>query len=292
MPKAENKHTRRRLAGAWLSSLISISLVLLLVGAAALLVINSSEVSRRFKDQIKLSVVLSDSLSDEEAEAFGTALSSVKGVSGTELISRERGREEMSEMLGGEFLDIFEDAVIPVSYDVTLSPEYVAKDSVLLVKEAIEALPEVDSVNYDASFVEAALRNVGYVAMVLAVVIALLLFISFVLIGNTVRVNVFARRFTIHTMKTVGATKSFIRRPFVWRAVLQGSLAALISFGCLLALAWLVRRDVPALSFAFELRPVLLAGGVMLVSGILICVVSTVLSVNRLLSLPKDQLYY
>ncbi|MBP5690303.1 MAG: permease-like cell division protein FtsX [Bacteroidales bacterium] len=292
MPQNQKGHTRRRLAGAWLSSLVSISLVLLLVGLCSLVLLGSSSITGHFKDQVKLTVMLSDRLTDEDAESFGPRLSAVRGVEGVTYISRAQGREEMGQMLGEGFMDIFEDAVIPVSYDLSLSREYVSKDSVALVRADLEAMEGVDSVEYDEGLVEAALSNVRKLTITIGIVIVLLLFISLVLIGNTVRVNVFARRFTIHTMKLVGATRGFIRRPFVWRAVLQGAVAAAIAFAILLVIVSFVRTDVPVLAEILGRKQLILAGGIMLVSGIALTTLSTWLSVTRLLSLPKDQLYY
>ena len=126
----------------------------------------------------------------------------------------------------------------------------------------------------------------------LAVFIALLLFISFVLIGNTIRLNVFSKRFTIHTMKLVGATKSFIRGPFLVQAVFQGLFSALIATILLLGVLFFVRNEFRQLFEIFSLDLLLWVIGIIVASGVLICVVSTYIVVGRLVSLSKDQLYY
>jgi cell division transport system permease protein len=128
--------------------------------------------------------------------------------------------------------------------------------------------------------------------MILGVFIALLLFISFVLINNTVRLNVFARRFTIHTMKLVGATKSFIRAPFLLQSAFQGVFAAFLAIIVLLGLMFLMRSSFAQLFEIFRMELLLLVMGIVLVSGLAICLISTYFVVNKLISLHKDELYY
>ena len=127
--------------------------------------------------------------------------------------------------------------------------------------------------------------------MVLGVFIALLLFISFVLINNTVRLNVFSRRFTIHTMKLVGATKSFIRAPFLVQAVFQGLFSALLAIVMLVGILFFVRNEFEQLFEVFRLDLLLMVMGVVVLAGIVICVVSTTFVVGHLVSLSKDELY-
>jgi cell division transport system permease protein len=128
--------------------------------------------------------------------------------------------------------------------------------------------------------------------MVLGVFIALLLFISFVLINNTVRLSVFARRFTIHTMKLVGATRSFIRAPFLLQSAFQGVFAAFLAIIVLLGLMFLMRSSFAQLFEIFRMELLLLVMGIVLVSGLAICLISTYFVVNKLISLHKDELYY
>ena len=144
-------------------------------------------------------------------------------------MSREQGAKEMTDLLGEDFLNVFEAAPIPVSVDVTLKADYVSSDSLEVVKNEIMKSPLVDEVVYQQFLVDKLNTNLRKISMVLGVFIVLLLFISFVLINNTVRLNVFSRRFTIHTMRLVGATKSFIRAPFMVQAVFQGLFSALLA---------------------------------------------------------------
>lgn len=292
MSKAENKIMRRRLRSAYLSTVLSISLVLLLVGVASLLLVNARSVSDYFKQNLKISVLMKPEVSDSQTLEYQVILDSLRYVHSTEFISKAQGTAEMEAMLGEGFLEIFEASPIPASIDVSLKADYVSSDSLAKVKEVILRSPLVDEVEYQQSLIDALNENIQKISLVLGVLILLLMFISFVLINNTVRLNVFARRFTIHTMKLVGATRSFIRGPFVAQAVFQGLFSAFIAIAVLVGLLFVVREEFLQLFELFQLRLLLLVMGIVTVIGVLICVVSTYFVVNKLVAAGKDELYY
>ena len=291
MASGENRLIRRRLAGAWLSTVISISLVLLLVGVAGLLVANARSVSDYFKENMQVSVLMKQEGGDDEAMEYVSDLDAKPFIKSTTFVSREQGAKEMTDLLGEDFLNVFEAAPIPVSVDVTLKADYVSSDSLEVVKNEIMKSPLVDEVVYQQSLVDKLNTNLRKISMVLGVFIVLLLFISFVLINNTVRLNVFSRRFTIHTMRLVGATKSFIRAPFLVQAVFQGLFSALLATLMLVGILFFVRSEFAQLFEVFRLDMLLIVIGVEILAGVLICVVSTALVVGRLVSLSKDELY-
>ena len=291
MASGENRLIRRRLAGAWLSTVISISLVLLLVGVAGLLVANARSVSDYFKENMQVSVLMKQEVGDDEAMEYVSDLDAKPFIKSTTFVSREQGAKEMTDLLGEDFLNVFEAAPIPVSVDVTLKADYVSSDSLEVVKNEIMKSPLVDEVVYQQSLVDKLNTNLRKISMVLGVFIVLLLFMSFVLINNTVRLNVFSRRFTIHTMRLVGATKSFIRAPFLVQAVFQGLFSALLATLMLVGILFFVRSEFAQLFEVFRLDMLLIVIGVEILAGVLICVVSTALVVGRLVSLSKDELY-
>ena len=287
-----NKIMRRRLANAYLSSVISISLVLLLVGMASMLLVNAKSVSDYFKENMQVSVMMKQNVSEDTALSFKSRLDKERYIKSSVFVSKEQGRREMADMLGDDFLDVFETSPIPVSIDVTLDAEYVSADSLEMVRTEIAKSSLVDEVVYQRSLVDALNANLSRISVILGVFIALLLFISFVLINNTVRLNVFARRFTIHTMKLVGATKAFIRAPFLVQSAFQGVFAAMISIVVLVGMLFFVKSEFEQLFEVFRLELLLLVVGIVLVSGLVICVVSTYFVVGKLVSLKKDELYY
>ena len=291
MQNLSNRLVRRRLFGAWVSTVISISLVLLLVGVASILLLNARSVSDYFKENLQVSVLMKQDVTEEQALAYQSSLSGMPGVKATTFISREQGVEEMAQMLGRDFLDVFSTAPVPVSIDVNLEAAYVSPDSLEVVKTALSASPLVDEVVYQTSLVEALNANLQKIGLVLGVLILLLLFISFVLIGNMVRLNVFSRRFTIHTMQLVGATRGFIRAPFIGQSALQGLFASLVAILLLVGGLFILRKEFVQLFEIFRLDTLLATMGIVVVSGVLICVVSTWIVVGRLVRFDRDQLY-
>ena len=283
---------RRRLANAYLSSVISISLVLLLVGVASLLLVNARGVSDYFKENMQVSVIMKQNVSEEDAMVYRAGLDKARFIRSSVFISREQGERELVEQLGEDFLDIFETSPIPISIDVTLDADYVSADSLEVVKSEISASPLVEEVVYQKSLVDALNANLSRISMIIGVFVALLLFISYVLINNTVRLNVFARRFTIHTMKLVGATRSFIRAPFLVQSAFQGLFAAFIAIIALVVMLYFMRSEFEQLFEIFRLDLLLTVMGIVVVSGLAICMVSTWFVVNKLVSLNKDELYY
>lgn len=279
------------MAFAWISMLISITLVLVLVGIATLLLVNARSISDYFRENVAVSVVLKTDVPDSVAVAYEKALAAEQFVNETSLISREQGTAEMSALLGEDFLDAFGETPIPVSIDLTLKPEYVVKDSLDRIKAGIEESPLVDEVVYQASLVEALNANLNKVSLILAVFTALLLFVSFVLISNTMRLSVFSRRFTVHTMKQVGATKGFIRRPFMGQAAVLGIVASLLACLVLAGGLFLLREKFYQIFSVFEKTNLIITAAAIVAAGLIICTFSTFISTNRLLSLSKDELY-
>ena len=291
MSQKSNRMIRRRLVSSWISTVISIALVLLLVGVGTLLVVNARRVSDYFKEHVQVSVLLSREIGETDGELFRQSLEGKPYVRGTRLVGREEGTAEMARMLGEDFLQVFRTAPVPVSIDVNLSPEYVSADSLALVIADLEKAPQVEEVVAQTSLVEALSQNLEKISLVLGVLVLLLLFISFVLIANTVRLNVYSRRFSIHTMQLVGATRAFIRGPFVGQSALQGLFAAFLSILMLLGGLALLRREFSQLFEIFSLETLLVTMGVVIAAGVVICMVSTWIVVGRLVGFNRDQLY-
>ena len=282
---------RRRLVSAWVSTVISLSLVLLLVGTGSLLLVNARAVGNYFKENLQVSVLLKQHVTEEEALKYESKVASIPGVRATHYVSREQGVEEMSIMLGQDFLDVFETAPVPISIDVNLEAGYVSSDSLAVMRATLSESPLVEEVVYQTSLVDALNQNLRRISLGIVVMVALLMFISFVLIANTVRLDLFSRRFTIHTMHLVGATKSYIRAPFMGRAALQGLFAALLGIIFLVGILYVVRDEFPQLFQIFTIDSLLEVMAVVLVTGVTICMVSTFVMVGRLVGYNRDKLY-
>lgn len=292
MANKENSMLGKRLANAYLSSVVSIALVLLLVGVASLLLVNARGISNYFKENMKVSVLMKQEVEDVQAAEYLRTVEAQPYVKSAVLVSREQGVSEMKELLGEDFLDVFETSPIPVSLDLTLRAEYVSADSLDVIRVNLEESPLVGEVVYQRALVDKLNSNLGKVSMVIGVFVLLLLFISFVLINNTVRLNIYSRRFTIHTMRLVGATKRFIRGPFLVQAVFQGLFAGLVASLLLLGIMFVIRSEFAQLFAIFSMELLLAVIGIVLACGVVICLISTFFVVNKLISLRKSELYY
>lgn len=292
MSKGKNTLIRKRLANAYLSSVISISLVLFLVGVAGLLLVNTKSVSDYFKENMKVSVIMKSEVSENKALSFGEKVGKLPFVKGVEFISKEQGEKEMSNMLGDDFLKVFKTSPIPISLDLMLKAGYVSEDSLKVISTILYKNPEVDEVSYQKSLVDSLNANLRKISLFIGIFIVLLLFISFVLINSVIRLSIYDKRFNIHTMKLVGATRAFIRTPFLVQSVFLGIFSAFIAILMLIGGLYFIRAEFVQLFSIFRLDLLLSVIGIVFVCGVLICILSTYFVVNKLVSLGKDDLYY
>ena len=287
MGKNEKRIIRRRLVRSYAASTVSISLVLMLTGLAALFWTAAGGVARYFRENVAVSVVLDPTLEEQEARAFCASLAASEQVKEVEFVTREEGEAELRTMLGEDFLSVFEAAPIPFSIDVHLDAAAVTPSALEHFREVLEADSRVQEVVYRKSLVEALNANLRKLSLVLGVTVLLLMLISFALIGNTVRLNLHARRFTVHTMRQVGARNSFIRRPFVRQALLQGLVSGLLAAGILRM------RSRGSLLYSMLDEPSWpWVTAALIPLGMALCALSAARVVTRLLRSRKDDLYY
>jgi cell division transport system permease protein len=266
--------------------------VLLLAGVTGLLAVNTKSVSDYFRENIKLSIIFNDNADELVTIQTLETLRSKDYVKEAIYISQEEGTNEMKEILGEDFLEIFEVNPIPVSIELFLKAQYIVGDSLAKIEKELSAMPMVREVAYQESLVKIINDNMERAGVVIGVFILLLLFISFVLINNTIRLNLFAKRFIIQTMKLVGARRPFIRKPLLIKALVQGAVSGVISVSMLLGLVYLIKRDLPELYRILDVNMILLVYAGIMVAGILLCVISTFFIVNRLVSMSGDDIYY
>lgn len=282
----------KRLVSAYLSSVLSISLVLLLVGVASLLLVNARNVSDYVKEHMPVSVVFKSDVTEGQARKFQAGMDKADWVKASEFVSREQGAREMEELLGADFLSVFETAPIPVSVNLSMHADYVTPAQLDSLVAVISENPLVDEVVWQKSLIEALNSNLHRIGYVLFIFISFLLFISLVLINSTVRLNIFGKRFSIHTMRLVGATKSFIRAPFLLEALFQGVISALWAIIMLLAILAFVKSQFQQMFAVFQLEQLLLVMGIVVASGVLLCVGTTYFIVGRMVTLRKEELYF
>lgn len=292
MKRKDNRNVARRFLHSYLSSLISITLVLVLAGTGGLVVVNASGMKDYFKENLKLSVIFDTNISEESAKTLTDVIAAKPFVKSSKYVSKEEGTQEMMTILGEDFLEVFDLNPVPISADVHVKSDYVHPDSLQMIEAEIMLNPGIREVVWEESLIEIVNKNLEKIAVVLFVFISLLLFISFFLINNTVRLNVFSKRFTIYTMKLVGAKRSFIIKPFLKDGAVQGLISGILAVGILSGILYFVQRDFKQMYDLLD--PVLvisLFAGVV-ISGIILCLISTWIVLNKVLSLPVDDLYY
>ena len=287
----DNKILRKRYVRAFLSSVASIALVLFLVGIAATLLVSQKSITGYLKENMQVSVMMKPQVGESAALKCKKTIDGMAFTKSSSYISKEQGAKEMASLLGEDFLDVFETSPIPISVNLTLKADYVTADSLEVVKSRLGALKEVSEVVCQQSLVEALNSNLNKISIFLAALISLLLFISFVLINNTVRLSVHSRRFPIHTMKMVGATKAFIRRPFVLESIFQGLFASFLAVIFILCSLVFLKGQFSQLFSVFTIGMLLTVILIVVGAGLLICTLSTVVTVNKLVGLDKAELY-
>ena len=287
----DNKILRKRYVRAFLSSVASIALVLFLVGIAATLLVSQKSITGYLKENMQVSVMMKPQVGESAALKCKKTIDGMAFTKSSSYISKEQGARELASLLGEDFLDVFETSPIPISVNLTLKADYVTADSLEVVKSRLGALKEVSEVVCQQSLVEALNSNLNKISIFLAALISLLLFISFVLINNTVRLSVYSRRFTIHTMKMVGATKAFIRRPFVLESIFQGLFASFLAVIFILCSLVFLKGQFSQLFSVFTIGMLLTVILIVVGAGLLICTLSTVVTVNKLVGLDKAELY-
>lgn len=291
--KRKGKHILSgRLVQSYLSSIISISMLLFLAGTIALLAINAKSVSNHFRENIKITLILNEGVVEENAQMLHQELSSYPYVKEALYVSKEQGREEMVELLGTKFLELFEVDPIPISLELFLKANYTVADSLEVIEGALKEREEVREILYQESLLQLINSNLEKVTYFVFTLFALFLFVSFVLINNTVRLNLFSKRRVVYTMKLVGAKRSFIRKPFIKNAIWQGLLASLLAIAALLLILSLLFKQLPELLSIVKREMLIIPIAAMPVLGILLCSVSTFFVTNRLISMRDGEVYY
>ena len=291
MARRQNNMLRKRLIGSWLSSLISISLVLLLMGAALLLTLGAGLMKDWLKENIHVTAVLKNGTPAEAAVNCQRRLEMLPYVKSTRYVSVQEGTAEMAEMLGPDFLEAFDESPVPSSIDVAVKAAYMCDDSLDVVIRGISREDVVEEVSCRRALMQTMDDAIAKWTMALLAVMALMLFISIVLISGTVRLSLYSNRFSIRTMELVGATDNFIAKPYVGRAALQGLLSALIACALIGAVLYAVGREFPQTFEIFSPEILALSAAILVAAGVLVCVTCSRAIVRRIARLEPDEIY-
>jgi len=288
----ESGYTKTRLRSSYLTLVFSVSLVLFLLGVLGLVLINARELSDYLRESLSFSIWLDDGAKEPDIRMLQKDLDAKAYVKSTEYISKDAAAIKMKKDLGEDFINFLGDNPLPPSIDVYLYAGFTSPDSVAKIEKYVLEYPFVKEVTYEESLLFLINENVKKISLFLLVISTFLFLIALTIINNTIRLSIYSKRFLIRTMQLVGATRAFIRRPFLVQSAIHGLLAALVAMSLLMGLLYLIEKEF-FLMFSFESTYLLILLGVsIIVTGVLINIISTFFSVNRYLSISEDKLYY
>lgn len=270
---------------------ISTAMVLVLLGLVVMSVFTARNLSSVVKENLVVTMVLEQDMTNPEAQQICRKLNACPYINHLEYISKERALKEGTKDLGVDPLEFAGVNPFLSSIDVTLKADYANTDSLRWITKELEAYPKVSEVNYQHDLIEQVNRNIAKIGIVLLALAVLLTFISFSLISNTVRLGIYARRFSIHTMKLVGASWGFIRGPFVRRAVVVGLVAALLACIVLGGTVYGLYHYEPEILSVLTWEVMLITGVSVFLFGIIITALCANISVNKFLKMKAGELY-
>ena len=292
MSTSFEKYQNRRLISSYFSVVISIALVLFLMGLLGLLVLNTKKIADHFKEQIALTIYLKDTAKEVEITQLNKSLALAEYTKSTTYVSKEEAAEAHSKEIGEDFMDFLGYNPLQNSIDVYVKADYITSGEIDTIATEIQSKNFVDEVVYDKPLIALLNENVARISFWVLVISGLFTFIAVLLINSSIRLSVYSKRFTIKTMQMVGATKSFIRKPFIWKSVKLGMVGAVLALIGMGAILYYMDKSFPELNLLND--TLLLAGlfvGVFLM-GIIITWLSTYFATQRFLNLKTDELYY
>ncbi len=288
---SSNKQLRRKVRGSYAISTVSIALVLFLVASVGYIIWNLSKATDSIKERMTLYVMMEPTAADAIVEEVGYKLRTMEGVREVRFISKSDAAADFKNFAGGSYEDLLEYNPLPASFEVGLAASESPKELVGRIESVATEWVGVDEVIYQQGMVESMDANLGRFKLLLVVFGAVLLIISLILLKNTIRMSVFSRRELIATMKLVGATKSFIKRPFVvdslWMGLAAGALASLMFWGMLVALS----EGVPYLVFISGGRIMAYFFGGIVLGGVLVSTIFTSLTLGKFIRMNSAKIH-
>lgn len=292
MSSSFEKYQKRRLISSYFSVVISIALVLFLLGLLALLVLNTKKVADHFKEQIALTIYLKDSAKEVEINQLEKSLALADYTKSATFVSKEEAAKEHSKDIGEDFMDFLGYNPLQNSIDVYFNADYVSEKQIADIAEGLTQKGFVDEVNYDKPLIGLLNDNVKRISFWVLVISAIFTFIAVLLINSSIRLSVYSKRFVIKTMQMVGATKGFIRRPFIWKSIKLGIIGAVLALAGMAGVLFSLNRTFPELHLLNDrLLLIGIFAGVFFI-GIIIAWFSTFFATQRFLNLRTDELYY
>jgi len=293
MDNSLNKSQRRRIGGAYLTSIISVTLVLFTLGFLGLIILQANNLSNYIKENIGFEIVMKSNVREADIVSLQKHLDTKEFVKSTEYITPEEASRRLSDILGDDFVDFMSEDDNPLlpSIDVRFNAPWANNDSLAKIEAYVTENENVKEVYYQRSLVQMINKNLRNISIVILGFSLLLLIIAMALINNTIRLSVYSKRFVIRSMQLVGATESFIRRPFVIKGILQGSISAFVAILMLLGIIEAMRENIPELKLLTDQLTLIYLFTGIIVTGILMSGLSTSVAVSKYLRMKTDKLY-
>ncbi len=287
-----DKYSKRKLAGSSITTVVSLSLVLFMLGLLGIVIMNTQQLSDHVKENIGFQIILNENVKEADIAKLQKTLDVSSYVKSTELISKEEAAKRLQADLGEDFIDFLGFNPLLASINVHLKAEYANPDSVSWIEKEIIETHLAKEVIYQKPLVNSINENVQKISLVILVFSSLLMVIALALINNTIRLSIYSKRFIIKTMQLVGATQGFIRRPFVLNGIKHGIYGALIAILMLMGVLYFAQKQVPELADLQDEKMLISLFVLVIILGIIISWISTSLAVRKYLRLKSDELYY
>ena len=290
MASSFEKFQKRRVITSYFSVVLCIFIVLTLLGALGLFVINTEKISGYVKENIPMTVYFKREATDSTMQAFGLRLKNSGYVKDYVFVSKEDAVKNNPDLIG-EYNAVLDENPLPNAYNIHLKGDYVQVDSIKKIEVDLRSDLAVGDVSNDTVLVELANQKIKSITFWILVISGVLAFVAMLLINGALRLSIFSHRFTIKTMQMVGATKSFIRRPYIWKGIKLGLYGALLSIAALLYIVYWLDGILPELKIWEDWVPTAIVLGGVLAFGIIIALISTFFATQRFLNLRTDDLY-
>ena len=275
-----------------ITSTISISLVLFLLGIIALLFLITQNLSTYVKENMYFSIILTDEMNETDVRKLQNIIVSSSYTKSAEYKTKEQAKAEIISELGEDPETFLGFNPFLASIEVKLKAEYANNDSIAVIEKELKGNTNIRDISYRKDLLDTVNKNIKKIGLTIVILAGLLMIISFALISNTIRLMIYSKRFLIHTMKLVGASNSFIRKPFIYSNILTGIFAAIIAMGLLFCLVYYGVQELSNLSGLINVNSLAIVFGIIMILGILISIIATCSAVNRYLKLKENDLYH
>jgi cell division transport system permease protein len=287
----EDKYRLRRYRTAYGSTIFSITLVLFLLGLLLILTYQANVLSGYVRENIGLQIEISDQADSDDIAALSTAINNHDFTRRLVFISKEEAGQKLSDELGEDFLEFIGYNPLPNAFELFLKSEYAVPDSMTAIKETLHGYPAVSAIHYQESLLTMIHRNINRISTAILIFTGLLLLISVMLILNTIRLAVYAKRMILKSMLLVGATQSYIRRPFIINGLLQGAFSGAFAVLMLWVVLSLVLKQMPGQIVSTDHGFMWGVSAVVILFGLLVTWISNLIAIKKYLKIRSEDLY-